>query len=55
MINEQPSTGYTWMLDEGSLREKLKVEEEYAPYASQTGMLGAPGTKIFTVTVPENA
>ena len=52
---EMPSTGFAWQVDTDSLKGLFDVKAQYSPYLSQSRLVGAPGTKVFEIKVPEQA
>ena len=50
LIEENPSTGYEWIIDQDAANELFSIEAVFVPPADLMS-LGAPGHKEFTLTV----
>ena len=49
LLEENPSTGWEWIVDHDATNGLFKIEEVFVP-ADDTENLGVPGRREFTLT-----
>ena len=54
-IKENQTTGGVWIVDHDATEGLFTVEEMYVAPEVDNGMVGVPGTKVFTLSVAEDA